>query len=78
MARWLLFVACVLHICRVKLEQEYEEQHEVLGRRLDTEARKIQELQMQSAQLQKDLAHSREALQKEHRYTSDKEIAETG
>ena len=53
--------------CRVKLEQEYEEQHEVLGRRLDTEARKIQELQMQSAQLQKDYDQGVYKMQREYK-----------
>ncbi|UPQ98315.1 hypothetical protein HOP50_02g16150 [Chloropicon primus] len=53
--------------CRVRLEQEYEEQHEVLGKRLDAEARKVQELQMQSAQLQKDYEQGVYKMQREYK-----------
>ena len=53
--------------CRVKLEQEYEDQHEVLSRRLDGEARKLQELQIQSAQLQKEYDQGVYKMQREYK-----------
>ena len=53
--------------CRVKLEQDYEAQHGMLSKRLDAEARKLQQLQIESAKLQKEYEQEVYKMQREYK-----------